>query len=844
MDEGRFLPGAVLAGRYRMIGPIGKGGMGEVYRADDLRLGQPVALKFLPESVAQDAARLAQFHQEVRSARQVSHPNVCRVYDIGEVDGLTFLSMEYVAGEDLASLSKRIGRLSPDKALDLSRQLCAGLAAAHDRTVLHRDLKPANLMLDENGQLRITDFGLAGLAGEVGPRAGTPAYMAPEQLTGQPATIQSDIYALGLVMYELFTGQRPFDFRSIAELMQRHDEGVPPPSSFVTGMDLSLDRAIMRCLERDPARRPDSARKVLASLPGGDPLAAALAAGETPSPEMVAAAGETSAIRPAVGLAVFAAVLVGLAAITTIYNRTLLVSIVPMERSPDALADRAQELVAQIGYTEPPVDRAWGLVNNVEALRWIARTDGSVNRWERLRSGSPGAVAFWYRQSQAPMFPITRNTQVQPNDPPVTAAGMIVVWLDTRGRLIELLAVPPRRDARAPAPVTVDPHRLFQTAGLDPSRFTQIPTDVTPRAFADARFAFEGPLEDDASTKVRVETSTYRGRPVSFQVVAPWTQIAAGQRVAQGSAERLIGIFAAVLVPLLLVAGVVLARRNLKSGRGDRRGAAAAGTYMLTTALASWVIGATHTSIIDSEVDRLFNVAIAGGLFSAAMLWVWYIGVEPYVRRFWPNMMLGWSRLVSGRIRDPRVGLEVLAGAACGTLMTVLLALHDVVPPLVGLPAPMPQTSELLVLLETRRFLSYLLLAANQALYNGMIGVFGLVFFRILFRRRWLALVVVMVAFTPVALRGMFPGDTGLLELLFGFLILGAVIGAIVRFGLVAGSVALFFHFITSSVALTWDWSVWYAGATVGALACAVVIAAFGYYAARGEESLFSPAFD
>jgi serine/threonine-protein kinase len=668
--------------------------------------------------------------------------------------------------------------------------------------------------------------------------------MAPEQLTGQPATVQSDIYALGLVIYELFTGQRPFDFRSIAELMQRHDEGVPPPSSFVTGLDLSIDRAIMRCLERDPAQRPDSVRRVLASLPGGDPLAAALAAGETPSPEMVAAAGETSAIRPAVGLGVFAAILVGLATITTIYNRTLLVSLVPIDRSPEALADRAHELVGQVGYTEPPVDRAWGMVNSVEALRWIERTDKSLTRWERLRSGSPAVAQFWYRQSRAPMFPFTRSAQVQPNDPPLTSAGMILVWLDTRGRLLELLAVPPRRDGVAPDPIAVDTNRLFQAAGLDPSRFTQVPTDVTPRAFADSRMAFEGPHGDDPSTKVRVETSTFRGRPVSFQVIAPWTQIAAGQRVAQGSVERLIGVFAAVLVPLLLVAGVILARRNLKSGRGDRRGAAAAGTYMLTTAIVAWVIGATHTSIVDNEVDRLFNVAIAGGLFSAAMLWVWYIGVEPYVRRFWPNMLLGWSRLVSGRIRDPRVGLEVLAGAACGTLMTFLLAVHDIVPPLAGLPAPTPQVSELSLLLETRRFLAFMLNAANQALYNGMIGVFGLVFFRILFRRRWAALVVVMAAFTPVALRGMFPGDTGWLELLFGFLILGAVIGAIVQFGLVAGSVALFFHFITSSVALTWNWSAWYAGATVGTLACAVAIAAFGYYAARGQEPLFSHVFD
>jgi hypothetical protein len=421
---------------------------------------------------------------------------------------------------------------------------------------------------------------------------------------------------------------------------------------------------------------------------------------------------------------------------------------------------------------------------------------------------------------------------------------MILVWLDTRGRLLEFLAVPPRRDAGAPAPATVDYERLFQSAGLDRSRFAEVASGVTPRAFADARAAFEGPHPDDPATTVRIETSTYRGRPVSFQVVAPWTQIAAGRQLAQGTAERMIGVFAAVLVPLLLLAGVVLARRNLKSGRGDRRGAAAAGTFMLVTGIASWVVGATHTSFVESEVDRLFNVAIAGGLFSAAMLWVWYIGVEPYVRRFWPNMMLGWSRLVSGRIRDPRVGLEILAGAACGTLMTFLLALHDVVPPLVGLAAPTPQTSELAALLETRRFLSYLFGAANQALYNGMIGVFGLVFFRILFRRRWLALVVVMVAFTPVALRGMFPGDTGLLEVVFGVLILGAVIVTIVRFGLVAGSVALFFHFLTSNIALTWDWSAWYAGATIGALTCAVGIAAFGYYAARGQDPLFSHVFD
>src|SRR5664280_1117452 len=164
-DEGRFVPGTLLGGRYRIIGLLGRGGMGEVYRATDMMLGQSVALKFLPEEAASNPRLLERFHGEVRVARQVSHPNVCRVYDIGEIEGMPFISMEYVDGEDLADLLTRIGRLPGDKAMETARKLCAGLAAAHARGVIHRDLKPANVMVDSEGQVLITDFGLAGLAG-------------------------------------------------------------------------------------------------------------------------------------------------------------------------------------------------------------------------------------------------------------------------------------------------------------------------------------------------------------------------------------------------------------------------------------------------------------------------------------------------------------------------------------------------------------------------------------------------------------------------------------------------------------------------------------------------------
>ena len=162
----RFAPGSIIAGRYRLVALLGRGGMGEVYRADDLTLDQPVALKFLPEGAAADQAHLAQFHNELRTARQVSHKNVCRLYDLGEADGRRFLTMEYVDGEDLASLLRRIGRIPQDKAIELARQLCAGVAAAHERGVLHRDLKPANVMIDGDGNVRITDFGIATSCGD------------------------------------------------------------------------------------------------------------------------------------------------------------------------------------------------------------------------------------------------------------------------------------------------------------------------------------------------------------------------------------------------------------------------------------------------------------------------------------------------------------------------------------------------------------------------------------------------------------------------------------------------------------------------------------------------------
>ncbi|MCP4659462.1 MAG: tetratricopeptide repeat protein [bacterium] len=253
---GRFAPGTVLGDRYRLVCLLGRGGMGEVYRAEDLRLGQDVALKFLPPALEQDAAVRERFLDEVRLARKVSHANVCRVYDLGDAEGLPFLSMEYVDGENVQALLKRVGRLPGERAAEVSLGICRGLAATHGRGILHGDLKPSNVMIDADGRVRLTDFGLATLADSpAAHHGGTPAYMAPEQHQDREATRRSELYALGLVMYELFTGRRAFGPESPA-----------PPSRWVGTLDPTVERVILWCLEKDPGNRPASAEAVAAAL--------------------------------------------------------------------------------------------------------------------------------------------------------------------------------------------------------------------------------------------------------------------------------------------------------------------------------------------------------------------------------------------------------------------------------------------------------------------------------------------------------------------------------------------------------------------------------------------------
>ena len=350
----------------------------------------------------------------------MSHPNVCRVYDIDEVDGTTFLSMEYVDGEDLGTLLKRVGRFPEERGLEIARQICAGLAAAHERDVIHRDLKPANVMLDGGGKVRITDFGLAGASGEA-IRAGTPAYMAPEQLSGQDVTARSDIYALGLVLYEIFTGQRALEASNLAELIHKREQsGIPPATAIVKSLDPKIERVIAKCLKPEVGERPVSALAVAAALPGGDPLAAALAAGETPSPAMVAAAGSRDVLSLRATMAAAAWIVFSLLAVVLLYQRVILLNRVPLPKPPAALQDRAQEALASLGFDPAAaVDTASGLGLSLDYARFIEATSTAPDRWNLLRHSPARDILPLVPHQPYPAHSVGNRVPGRPGEPAV-----------------------------------------------------------------------------------------------------------------------------------------------------------------------------------------------------------------------------------------------------------------------------------------------------------------------------------------------------------------------------------------------------------------------------------------
>src|SRR5580704_4344017 len=844
LSEGRFLPGRLLAGRYRIIALLGKGGMGEVYRADDLTLGQPVALKFLPEEAARDQGLLERFKNEVRVARRVSHPNVCRVYDVGDMEGHTFFTMEYVDGEDLASLLRRIGRLPGDKALDIARQMCAGLAAAHAKGVLHRDLKPANIMLDGRGQVVITDFGLAGIADQIQGaevRSGTPAYMAPEQLAGKEVTTRSDIYSLGLVLYEVFTGKRavekPGEKSKARADRSTHDRTLSRPSSVVKDLNPVIERVILRCLENEPSARPATVLSVAAALPGGDPLAAALAAGETPSPQMVAASGETAGLRPRVAVACFAGVLLALSLSAFLGVHYGGLAKMQLDLTPEVLTQKAREIVARLGYPDRPIDSGFGFDENSDFEEYVEKNDKPQPDWNAVLAARPSLLRYWYRQSPQYMLPTDFHDWFSPDileeaDPPPTLSGMIRVELDPQGQLTYFEAIPPQKEDPGTNAVAQDWNMLFAAAGLDPDKFKKAEPAWTSLAASDTRMAWTGNWPGTARP-LRVEAASWRGRPVFFSLVSDWTKPDRMKNPEDSLGKKTGQILGLVILLVVLSGAVFLARRNYRQGRGDREGALRLASVMFALEVLLWLCRGHLVPSLDTF--GLFILTVSLGLCVSGITWMTYMALEPWVRRRWPQAVISWSRLVSGQFRDPLVGCDILFGVMLGIVWILIFQIRFI--PLARLGAS-PGLSSTDFLLGGRFALGAWLKQIPNSILATLEFFFLLLLMKVMLRKDWLAAVVFVLIFAlPRGLSNPHPW----IEVPSEIIIYAVAVLIVYRFGLVPLVCAIFTVNMTSNLPLSGDFSAWYMPTSILALLSVVALAGWGFYHSLGGEPLWRP---
>jgi len=264
--------GSTFAGRYQIIEELGKGGMGKVYKAVDKEVNAKIALKLIKPEIAADKDTIERFRNELRTARDISHKNICRMYDLGKDAGSYFITMEYISGEDLKSMIRMSGQLGVGTAVSIAKQISDGLAEAHRLKIIHRDLKPQNIMIDKDGSAKIMDFGIARSLRDKGITGasviiGTPEYMSPEQAEAKEIDHRSDIYSLGIILYEMLTGRVPFEGDTALSIAMKHKGEIPKdPKQLNAGIPDDLSRLVLKCLEKDKAKRYQSAAEVRADL--------------------------------------------------------------------------------------------------------------------------------------------------------------------------------------------------------------------------------------------------------------------------------------------------------------------------------------------------------------------------------------------------------------------------------------------------------------------------------------------------------------------------------------------------------------------------------------------------
>jgi len=577
---------------------------------------------------------------------------------------------------------------------------------------------------------------------------------------------------------------------------------------------------------------------VAAALPGGDPLAAALAAGETPSPEMVAAAGQSEAFEARIVAANLVWIGLSLIVLVVLFQRLQVVNHIDLPKVPAALQDRAAEIVGKLGYGDKMVSSASGLGLDLDWARSIDATHREPGRWSLLSTPRPVTVNFWFRTSPRLLVPAGRENNITGLNPALSISGMTLTVLDPAGHLMEFHAVPDPIETAAVAGKAANWRTLFEAAGLPIAEFTEGVPRWVPLAYSDERRAWDGRVPERPDLPIRVEASAFAGRPVFFVVTGSWDRSSRGPQAAVSRFTASMADIANFVMPAMMVIGLALARRQVRLKRGDRVGAFRAATITFVISLAAWVFSGSHVPSFSAELNRIFG-AVAKALFEGALLWLIYLGVEPYVRRLSPDSLIGWTRLIGGQWRDPHVGRDVLIGVSAGMLMTLFFSIHNLLPPLIGESEPMPFLVDPQLLVGQRFGLAFVLRLTNEAIQSAMLATVGFVVLGMLLRRSWAAMLVSIVVFTPVAVNGMFAAGTPLLDLFLGALILLVFFLVVWKFGLLAATAALATHLLLSRAPITANLGVWWApvGLAMLGLLIAATIAAASFALGKGVQT-------
>jgi len=809
----RFAAGETYADRYRIVSLLGRGGMGEVFRAYDLLLREPIAVKLVKGSSFHGNAGAL---NEVRLARRITHPNVCRVFDVGQAGEEYFITMEYVDGENLRSLLDRIGRLPPDKVLDVARQLACGLAAAHAKGILHRDMKPENIMIDGRGIVRITDFGIATAFKSDAPSdviIGTPAYMAPEQLNGGAVSERSDLYSLALVLHELLTGQPVYGLKRLFDEEHLYRPApISRVSERIADVDPALDRLLARALDPDPDRRPVSALAFASELPGADALAIALEAGATPPRELVARSGRRAAASPAVLASVGAAIITLLFGAYFVADRAYSPLLGDYSRSPDYLAERTREILRSLGYNKPPGDTAFGYWNDDPSTKL------------------PRSSYFWYRQSPESLAPVEFESvlrlagRVTWEDPPRDdTPGEIFLLLDSQGQLRKLTAVsdsPPK-----PGAPPTDWEPVLKAGGWTTRDVETVPVKSTPVVYVDSLTAWRVKKPVALGAKLEITAGGAGGRVVNLATEEINRTAPEESRIGNVFSEwgwkfdHFVFLIPALLVPLAI--------SNLKRGRTDRRGTARLMAVVLIARAIEWILVAQHSLSLYSETtlvtSRLAAMVLETLLFGAS-----YAALEPMARRYWPQSMVAWSRVLEGRLIDPEVGRSLLAGSLAGTFWSIVVSLDFLIAEWLG---NFPDdhgliTRQLWVATRARNLFGVVPRRFILAMYAGLLALLLFVIVRQLLRNSHAA----AIAFTGVIL---FREALSGFDPTWSWLVLGIGIAAtstfvFVRFGLLAFVIGLAVRWLLCGCPMTFDLSAWYAPSGIFGVTVTLGLAALG----------------